>query len=688
MRLFVIILIQVFFFKSTFSQIKYSNTLAYSDTISCSYISDLKTLKKHIYNGIPSEFKTSKRAMDRMSYVFSDNAAYEIQKELINGDVYNNWPELENYLNRILKQVLPPELSRDSIIHIYIVQDGSFNAFMTPSGQIFMNIGVFSEVFNESQIASVIAHELAHYYLKHSIKYYIETETGAFNGKVFNRKLSNTYSRKIEDEADSLALVWLNMSGYNINGLLFTYQTLDRIETNILSKLEDIKKIKNSTHPDAKERISKMEERIKKLKNSDGKFFIIDESLFYKMREQAKPEILRAYFSNFEYEECIEQAFKFHLFDPDNIYYINYILESIRRICYLDKSVGDKYFITNRYFEDYDYGGGIRKKPVQTHLFSSFNFNILHMDVRVASQINAKFYWRDTPRFTTYDEAYDFFYKLCKALGDYECDLSYSLKNIKKDSLKHIELLKEYLSHPDILYRDFAENMLQQTLTGLNINRKMIVYSDMDICIRVNSIDLFIDDILDEKRSLVKELVDTLKSKDSCNMYLFLPSLFFYNYKSFKILKEIENFSFTPIISKGERAEFYILCPEYWTFFQSYKVDEIEFVNSIYTINIQKEKNSDEISFLSKCAEMECRTVFTLTGNTKYFDVMFSSVRMKPGKLMKYKFMSVDNVLQFNNAGFNEVIKRIEESMAEKEKRCNNADYMYYKYDYCSGKYK
>tara|TARA_B100000809_G_C14992164_1_gene478417 strand:+ start:396 stop:656 length:261 start_codon:yes stop_codon:yes gene_type:complete len=77
-----------------------------------------------------------------MTYVFADEVASQISNLLTDGYVYNDWRDLEIYINKILLRIIPDELKADSTINAYIYKKGSVNAFMTPSGQFFIHIGL------------------------------------------------------------------------------------------------------------------------------------------------------------------------------------------------------------------------------------------------------------------------------------------------------------------------------------------------------------------------------------------------------------------------------------------------------------------------------------------------------------------------------------------------------------------
>ncbi|MGB0176567.1 MAG: M48 family metallopeptidase, partial [Owenweeksia sp.] len=167
---------------------------------------DVSVLREHIYAGVPADLKYDR--WDRRTYRFADIAANQISDLINSGAIYTDQPWLEAYLNKIMGQVLPPELKNDSIIHAYIIADASYNAFMTPSGSMFVNIGLIAEAPDEASIASVLAHEIAHYYKQHSLNGYVKAESGDFRSVLFRNNAESRFSIQNEFEADSLAMHW------------------------------------------------------------------------------------------------------------------------------------------------------------------------------------------------------------------------------------------------------------------------------------------------------------------------------------------------------------------------------------------------------------------------------------------------------------------------------------------------
>src|SRR6266702_86158 len=52
----------------------------------------------------------------------------------------------------------------------HVIPEKDINAFAIPGGPIFVNLGTIQAADNEAELAGVIAHEMTHVYMQHSIK--------------------------------------------------------------------------------------------------------------------------------------------------------------------------------------------------------------------------------------------------------------------------------------------------------------------------------------------------------------------------------------------------------------------------------------------------------------------------------------------------------------------------------------
>lgn len=110
----------------------------------------------------------------------------------------------------------------------YVVKDNSFNAFALPDGTVVVHSGLLAQLTNESQLAAVLGHEIAHVTHEHSRRKMrresiIKNTTMAaclLTGNCTTALLVGNlfkldFSRDLEDEADRVGLYYLSQTGYD-----------------------------------------------------------------------------------------------------------------------------------------------------------------------------------------------------------------------------------------------------------------------------------------------------------------------------------------------------------------------------------------------------------------------------------------------------------------------------------------
>jgi predicted Zn-dependent protease len=152
---------------------------------------------------------------------------------------------VNRYLN-ILGDSLAHVTSRaDLEWHFYMVNTNDFNAFALPGGFIYVNRGVAERSDMMDQFASVVAHEIGHVVLRHSVKQ-MEQMQGANLGvtvacvltSVCNSGVGQTginvagqaifakFSRDDEAQADAAGVSELVRAGINPNGMPQMFEKL------------------------------------------------------------------------------------------------------------------------------------------------------------------------------------------------------------------------------------------------------------------------------------------------------------------------------------------------------------------------------------------------------------------------------------------------------------------------------
>ena len=115
--------------------------------------------------------------------IINKGMQYKLRKELeeealdyINYTESNNYifkdSYLESYLYTIINKIYPIKLGdgRPGILNIKILKSTNPNAFIFSNGTMFITTGLLSTISSEEELIGIIAHEISHFVLDHSIQ--------------------------------------------------------------------------------------------------------------------------------------------------------------------------------------------------------------------------------------------------------------------------------------------------------------------------------------------------------------------------------------------------------------------------------------------------------------------------------------------------------------------------------------
>jgi beta-barrel assembly-enhancing protease len=196
---------------------------------------------------------------------------------------YLDDPEVEEYLNRIGARLAAASPNPQQTLHFFAVRDNTLNAFALPGGYIGVHTGLILASESESELASVLGHEIAHVTQRHiaqlvgrqsqagmvmlaSILVAIlaarsnseVSEAALAAGQAGALQSQLGYTRDLEREADRVGLQTLEGAGFDVRGMPGFFERLQRAgrvyENNAPAYLR--------THPLTTARIADMENRV------------------------------------------------------------------------------------------------------------------------------------------------------------------------------------------------------------------------------------------------------------------------------------------------------------------------------------------------------------------------------------------------------------------------------------------
>jgi len=191
--------------------------------------------------------------------------------------------EIVNYVKDVvdrLAKTMPPQ---PFPFTVSVIRHNAVNAFAAPGGYIFVNTGLLLAMNNESEVAGVLAHEMAHVTQRHIAKrienskmvgllsiigllagIFLGGDAGgaaAMGSMAAGQATMLSYSRSDEREADQVGMNYLIRAGYPPQGMTGAFEVLSRRQWLVGSAVPTYL----STHPDMAERIRDMNVRVERL---------------------------------------------------------------------------------------------------------------------------------------------------------------------------------------------------------------------------------------------------------------------------------------------------------------------------------------------------------------------------------------------------------------------------------------
>lgn len=195
---------------------------------------------------------------------------------------YVSDPELVDYINYIGNRLLKVSEDYDKEYSFYLIDNHLINAFAVPGGHIAMHTAILTKSESESELASVMAHEIAHVTQNHISRRLENSQydswialgallaaaaaggaegaqaaLGVSQASIIDRQLR--YSRSFEAEADSLGIRLLSRAGYDPSHMpVFFKRLLDENRINESNAPEFFR-----SHPLTINRITESAERVR-----------------------------------------------------------------------------------------------------------------------------------------------------------------------------------------------------------------------------------------------------------------------------------------------------------------------------------------------------------------------------------------------------------------------------------------
>ena len=213
---------------------------------------------------------------------------------------YLDDPELTDYINRLGDRLVANSSEPSQPFEFFVINDNAINAFALPGGFIGVNTGLIQLTQNESELASVLSHEISHVTQHHLARMVSGQKYDSLaamatmavailaarnnpqaasaaivgaQGGVMQRQLD--FTREHEKEADRIGLGILDKSGFDTRAMPAFFDRMQKA-TQILDSNTTPSYLR--THPLTTERVADVDNRVQQIP-----FHLVPDSLDFQL---------------------------------------------------------------------------------------------------------------------------------------------------------------------------------------------------------------------------------------------------------------------------------------------------------------------------------------------------------------------------------------------------------------------
>lgn len=284
-----------------------------------------------------------------------------IYNKLLARDLIETHPLVDRYINDLGFRLLAGIDKRLRDYRFFVVRDDSVNAFALPGGYIGVNRGLIRETRSQHQLASVLAHEIAHVELMHGLDLMekgkdvgnaamltvlaglllggVDSSLGAavvYGSVAGSQQSMVNFTRENEYEADRIGIELLQNAHFDANGMVEFFQIMGQLSGS--SELGNIEYLR--THPVSSNRVAEAISRVKKTRVVDDQadeFPLFKDFLFYTSNDhlpvQGSPYLRAlALIQSGEYRQAETLLLDLYQQDSENIWYSIAFAENLERL--------------------------------------------------------------------------------------------------------------------------------------------------------------------------------------------------------------------------------------------------------------------------------------------------------------------------------------------------------------------
>ena len=214
-------------------------------------------------------------------------------------------PQINDYLDKLGYSLVSAAEQDNARFHFFLMNEGGINAFALPGGFIGLNYGLIMATESESELASVVAHEIAHITQRHHARQYefvnksqvpilaaiiagiiLGTSghadigqaaiVGATGGSI---QMQLNFTRANEKEADRIGINLLSQAGFDPNSMVDFFSKMQREARFYGTQVPEFL----LTHPISEDRMADARNRASKMPNkgnqSSKAYYLVKEKI-------------------------------------------------------------------------------------------------------------------------------------------------------------------------------------------------------------------------------------------------------------------------------------------------------------------------------------------------------------------------------------------------------------------------
>ena len=437
------------------------------------------------------------RAKRKKKITFAENYSFAKKAMFESGMIYMGWNEAEDYLNDVLQTIIPDEHKvKCQELRVYLTNETHYNAYVMVQPEIYVTTGLLAGAHNEAALAAIIGHELTHFlnddsrsdYFRKIRRRDIKKEKNKhqnMGGIEFYKAAAEGHKNQQQEKtADSLGIIMAHKAGYDISYAASNFLQMIDLQERAIESSQELQAMKDkerekllnkskvlADHPETALRLAFLEVYIKDnvSDKEDLKEYIVGKEKFVALQSLIRVEQLNQMLMTNDFRGCIQTSFLQYLFDPNDEVNFYYLHESLRRFLFYDDANADKPFLTENLEKYFGINFGILQDI-------SFLVRDSAMIKRIVVQDMI-----DKKPFNTYLEAMNYFTKVGGEKDFEESLLTTALHLYGKDDDSRDMYLAKYLARDSVLYRAYAESMLNEQLNSsiLSDGRDLVVIPDV-----------------------------------------------------------------------------------------------------------------------------------------------------------------------------------------------------------------